>query len=274
MSKKIVALGGGENGRLKSDGTYKPYETYEIDKEIVKLTNKEHPHFLFIAHSQLKEENEIGYFETMERIYGDKFGCECKYITKRELLNNKDIESKLEWADIIYEGGGDTLGMIELWCKTGFDELLYKAWQEGKVMCGVSAGANAWFSSCSSDSLKIQRNDKTAPMINVDCLNFVNLFFTPHCDEKDEYVDRLGHMKESLEKKNLVGIGLSNCCAIEIIDDKYRLIATKNDRLEPFAIKCYWDKAEYVTESLTIKEEFEPISNLLKMDNSKKYIKK
>ena len=26
MSKKIVAIGGGENGRLKSDGTRLPYE--------------------------------------------------------------------------------------------------------------------------------------------------------------------------------------------------------------------------------------------------------
>ena len=191
MSKKIVAIGGGENGRLTSNGTYKAYETYEIDKEIVKLTNKEHPHFLFLAHSQLKEENEISYFETMKRIYEDKFGCVCKCITKNELLNSNNIEELVNWADIIYEGGGDTLGMIELWLKTGFDKLLYNAWQSGKVMCGVSAGANAWFKSCSSDSLKIQLNDKEAPMINVDCLNFVNLFFTPHCDEKNEYVDRL-----------------------------------------------------------------------------------
>ena len=31
MTKKIVALGGGENGRVKPDGTCKPYETGPID---------------------------------------------------------------------------------------------------------------------------------------------------------------------------------------------------------------------------------------------------
>ena len=255
MSKKIVAIGGGENGRLLSDGSYKPYETYEIDNEIVKLTGKIKPHFLFLAHSQLKEEYEIGYFETMKRIYEEKFGCECKMITKRELINNINIEKMMEWADIIYEGGGDTLGMIELWRKTGFDRLLYNAWQNGKVMCGVSAGANAWFTSCSSDSLKIQTNDMSAPMINVDCLSFVNIFFTPHCNIKDEYVDRLGHMKESLKEMDIVGIGLSNCCAIEIIDDKFKLLTSKNEKIEPYGIKCYWSESKYFTELLTIKDD-------------------
>ena len=33
MTKKIVAIGGGENGRTKSDGTVLPYETKEIDEE-------------------------------------------------------------------------------------------------------------------------------------------------------------------------------------------------------------------------------------------------
>lgn len=49
--KKIVAIGGGENGKIKSDGTCKPYETYEIDEKIVNLTGKSKPNFLFIGHS-------------------------------------------------------------------------------------------------------------------------------------------------------------------------------------------------------------------------------
>ena len=42
MTKKIVAVGGGENGRLKSDGTRTmyPYELEKIDINTIKLTNK------------------------------------------------------------------------------------------------------------------------------------------------------------------------------------------------------------------------------------------
>ena len=40
MSRKIVAIGGGQNGRLKPDGTRFPYETMPMDKEIIRLTEK------------------------------------------------------------------------------------------------------------------------------------------------------------------------------------------------------------------------------------------
>ena len=43
MSKKIVAIGGGENGRMGSDGIRYPYELANQDKEIIRLTGKEHP---------------------------------------------------------------------------------------------------------------------------------------------------------------------------------------------------------------------------------------
>ena len=70
MSKKIVAIGGGENGRLKSDNTriLSPYETKKMDLEIIKLTNKDHPNVLLLAHSQPIEQQEA-YFQTMLDIF-------------------------------------------------------------------------------------------------------------------------------------------------------------------------------------------------------------
>ena len=95
MTKKIVAIGGGENGRITSDGTRKPYETGPIDQEIIHLTGKENPHFLFLAHSQDTIENENSYFETMQAIYNGRFGCECKHLLKDQL---NDIEYVKVWA--------------------------------------------------------------------------------------------------------------------------------------------------------------------------------
>ena len=37
MIKKIVAIGGGENGRFLEDGTQTLYETETIDEEIIKM---------------------------------------------------------------------------------------------------------------------------------------------------------------------------------------------------------------------------------------------
>ena len=202
----------------------------------------------------------------MKAIYGDIFGCKCKTIKRHELIDNiNKVKELIEWSDIIYEGGGDTKGMLELWFNTGFDKILKNAWQNGKVMCGVSAGANCWFKTCSSDSLKIQLKNETAPLINVNCLNFINAFFTPHCNIANKNTNRLEHMKESLKNSNLVGLGMSNCCAIEIIDDKYKLITddASNYGIEAYGIKTYWNNNKYIEEYIDKSDKLKNLNTLL-----------
>lgn len=267
MKKKIIAIGGGECGRITNNGYKMPYETKEIDAEIIRLTEKENPNFLFIGHAQSNEQHENSYFETMCAIYGNIFGCQCKTVLKSDLLyqNKEYIINLLRWADIIYVGGGNTKSMIEIWNKTGFDTLLYEAWINGKVMCGLSAGANCWFNSCSSDSLKIQTNDASAPMITVECLNLVNAFFTPHCDESDEYANRLEHMKQALINTDKIGIGISNCCALEIIDNEYRLIRcdASNYGINAYGVKAYYINQKYHLEEIENSLNFKPLNELL-----------
>ena len=68
MSKKIVAIGGGLNGRRLDDGTYDPYETGQMEQEIIKITGKEKPNFLFIAHTQSTVEAQDKYFVTKRNV--------------------------------------------------------------------------------------------------------------------------------------------------------------------------------------------------------------
>ena len=49
MTRRIVAIGGGDNGYIRSDGTKSAYETGAMDQEIIRLTGKEHPNYLLIA---------------------------------------------------------------------------------------------------------------------------------------------------------------------------------------------------------------------------------
>ena len=58
--RKIIAIGGGENGRINSKGEKLPYELAEIDKEIIRVSGKENPRVLFLAHAQISfgDENE------------------------------------------------------------------------------------------------------------------------------------------------------------------------------------------------------------------------
>lgn len=260
MSKKIVAIGGGHNGRKKNDGTFSPYETGPMDQEIIKITGKEKPNFLFIAHSQDKEEAQDEYFLTMKNIYETKYGCECRHLKSKDLLDSDKVSKLIEWSDIIYEGGGNTLDMIRLWNETGFDKVLRNAWENGKVMCGVSAGANCWFKECSSDSLQIMYG-KDQPLIVVDCIGLINGLFVPHCDEPG----RTDNVKDLLKTSSEIGLSISNCCALEIIDDEYRLITSTSltNNTKPYGLKTYWENGEYIVEQIDDSLEFKPLDELL-----------
>ncbi len=260
--RKIVAIGGGENGRIKSDGTRYPYETGEIDREIIRLTGKERPNFLLIAHSQPLPEREEIYFTAMRDIYGGMYGCACETLKAKNLNRPEKVNKAVEWADIIYEGGGDTVIMLDLWRKTGFDKVLYKAWLDGKVLCGVSAGANCWFKTCNSDSYGFHYEGKASGLGKIDGLGFIRAHFTPHCNEEG----RLSSTKEQLKDGGLVGIAASNCAAIEIIDGKYRLLASSPNG---YGLKTYWHGNEYIEEEIDKSEKFKKLKDLLEITGGK-----
>lgn len=259
MIKKIVAIGGGENGRYLGNDKYCEYETEVMDKEIIKLTKKEKPNYLFMVHAQpFNNEVEEEYFQTVKKIYGDKFNCSCRDLKSTELEDIDTVKEKIEWADIIYEGGGDTSIMIDLWKKTGFDKVLLDAYNKGKVICGISAGAVCYFNSCNSDT----NIDEKTIFTSVDCLNWFDLYITPHVDEEGRYKSS----KEQLKENNKVGIMLSNCSCIEIIDNKYRIITSKvksHNIKEAYAIKAYWKDNKYYEEQLEVTKELKPLDKLL-----------
>src|SRR5205823_3478906 len=66
--------------------------------------------------------------------------------------------SRMEWRplirdqDVIYVGGGNTANMLAIWRVHGMDQALREAWDDGVVLCGVSAGMNCWFECSISDS--------------------------------------------------------------------------------------------------------------------------
>ena len=248
MVKKIVAIGGGENGRLLENGKYALYETEPMDKEIIKLTEKDKPNFLFINHAFSNSiEIQESYYQTMKKIYGDKFGCCCQDLKSDELYDIEKVKEKIAWADIIYEGGGDTKVMIDIWKETGFDKILYEAWNNGKVICGISAGAVCFFTSCNSDSEN--------GFESVDCLDWFNAHLTPHCDEAGRYEST----KEQLKENGLVGIMLSNCSCIEIIDSQYRIITSNKNA---YGKKVYWKNNQYFEQDLDLSLKLKPLDEL------------
>jgi peptidase E len=54
--------------------------------------------------------------------------------------------------DVVFVPGGSTANMLAIWRVHGFDRLLRDAWEQGALLCGVSAGAICWFEAGVTDS--------------------------------------------------------------------------------------------------------------------------
>ncbi|HSW96332.1 MAG TPA: peptidase E [Candidatus Saccharimonadales bacterium] len=245
---KIVAIGGGEIGRPGY-----PVETTEIDKEIIKLTGKNNPTLLFLPTASSDSE---GYVSVVHEHFQKRLGCKVDVLY---LLNKKvsrqEMEEKIFSSDIVYVGGGNTLKMMNIWRRTGVDELLQEAGNKGIILSGVSAGAICWFRYGSSDSRRF--TNPKADLIRVSGLGLIPILLCPHYDVE---VGRKSDLKDLMKKTSGVAIAIDNCCAIEIVNDQYRIIDSK---LTANAYKVYWKDGKYVEVKIEKNKDFTPISSLL-----------
>lgn len=144
--KRILAIGGGE---------LKTRETLKIDgfiaEEAKKIAGERRACGLFLPTAS---HDCMPYYNTFHKVYTGLLGIKTDVL----LICNREIDlqkwqAKIEKADFIYVGGGDTVFMIEEWKRTGLLGLLEKAYEEGKFLCGLSAGAICWFEEMYSDSV-------------------------------------------------------------------------------------------------------------------------
>lgn len=206
MLKKLVTIGG---GRIKGwnfdtkDSNQEIYETENIDKEIVKLSEKENPKLLFIGTAS--RENSI-YFNAIKNIYED-LGCVAESL---EIISSNDLEKireKVLSSDIVYIGGGNTRFMLQEWERVGLKEILLEAYNNGIVMSGFSAGAYCWF----------KYNYEL-----IEGFNLINAVVCVHYDEKSE--EKKKQFYEVIKNNNMMGIALDNGTALEVINNRFKVI--------------------------------------------------
>ncbi len=225
----IVAIGGGEIGRPGY-----PVETTSIDREIIKLSGSKRPRFLFMP-TALRDA--AGYLQTAHEHFGARLGCDVDVLYLYERRPDPSaIRRAIDRADIVYVGGGNTLRMMMRWRECGVDHLLERAFARGTVLSGVSAGAICWFFWGSSDSRRMK--DPEAPLIRVRGLGLVPVVLCPHYHAER---DRVGHLRELMKRTSGVAIALDDCCAIEIVDGRYRVLASRSGA----AYVTFWRNGQY-----------------------------
>lgn len=234
----IVAIGGGEIAEE---------ETKPIDQYICDIVDSEVPQVLFVPTAS---GDAGGYCDTFESYYGDTLGCQIRHLTLHdEEIQREQIHTDINWADIVYVGGGSLPLLIDCWKEHGLHQLLYEAYQEGTIMSGLSAGAMCWFASGLSDTAD------EGEFGLVDCLGWVeSLACTPHATAKRRSV-----FQESIRTQRMSGIALEDCCAIEITDGRYRILSATGDEIA----HNYKNGEVSVGHSKLNEEDFVDLSTLL-----------
>jgi peptidase E len=64
----------------------------------------------------------------------------------------RDLRAHVLEQDVIYVGGGSTANLLAVWRLHGLDAILREAWEQGVVLCGISAGMNCWYEASVTDS--------------------------------------------------------------------------------------------------------------------------
>lgn len=221
---KLLCIGGGEIPRIKN-GIKLPYETREIDEEIVRISDKENPKLLFVGTAST---NSYNYFLVIKEIF-ENLGCIVSNLDLlQDDLNMEDVKNSILNTDIIYVGGGNTRFMLEKWRELGVDKLFIEAYNKGIVCSGLSAGSYCWF--------------KTNYDL-IEGLGIINAVNCVHYEQKDEQARN--KLYDVIKETGLDGIALENCVALEIIDDKMKIVKSNNDRN---AYKIIYKNGKFIEE--------------------------
>ena len=88
--------------------------------------------------------------------------------------NVADPADLLLSQDLIFVGGGSVANMLAVWRVHGLDEIMRKAWHDGIVLAGSSAGGICWFEGGTTDSFGLDLRPFT------DGLGLLAGSFCPH----------------------------------------------------------------------------------------------
>ena len=147
MKRVFVSIGGGE---LRNKTTA-PIDGYIASLAKSRITDGHRGYALFFPTAS---HDSNPYFNSFRKTYTSLFDMKSDVaILTKGLMTLDHVAEKINKADVIYVGGGDTLYLMQVWREMGVDKLIWDAYRRGAVLAGLSAGAICWFEDIYTDSL-------------------------------------------------------------------------------------------------------------------------
>jgi peptidase E len=218
MTRRIVATGGGGFGSS--------LDNLLLEEFIVAQARVENPRVCYVPTASGDADPLVArFYRAFSRL-----DCRPSDLT---LFNRsvRDLESFVLAQDVIYVAGGNTANLLAIWRVHGLDAILRRAWDEGIVLCGRSAGMNCWFEGSVTDSFD---RESLGPL--ADGLGFLPGSCCPHYDgevrRRPVYralVDS-GELPPGWAADDGVGLVFEGTSLVDVVSDRPGVAAY---RLEP-----------------------------------------
>lgn len=207
MDKRIIAIGGGE---IKNKTTLK------IDEYVANLAKihagEKRANALFIGTAS---HDSMPYFNSFRKTYTSVFDIKAEVaLCVYGEMNVEHIKAKIDNADAIYIGGGDTMFMLEKWRELGLDKMIIEAYEKGTIICGLSAGAICWFTDMYTD-YEMMRGVSNEYVLRKG-LGVLSGLMCPHFNEREgDFIPNF--INSDFEQ----AYGVENDCAIEFVNGEF-----------------------------------------------------
>jgi peptidase E len=212
--KQIIAFGGG--------GFSQEPENPLMDLYILNQSQKEKPKICFLPTASGDAE---GYISRFNQFFKNQ-QCEPSHLS---LFNppTRDLEGFVLEKDIMYVGGGNTKNLLILWKEWGLDNILRKAWNQGIILAGISAGSICWFEEGVTDSY----GDQLEP---IKAMGFLKGSNCPHYDAE---ADRRPAFHRLVETKQIQGgIATDEGAAVHYIDSEIHRIVSSRQNAKAYSV--------------------------------------
>ena len=130
---------------------------------------------------------------------------------------------------VVFVSGGNTKNLLALWREWDLDSILKKAWENGVVMSGASAGGICWFQQGSTDSWPNEFNA-------LDAMGWLEGSFCPHYSS--ESGRRETYMEMVKQGQLSAGYGVTDRAAFHYVDAKLDKAVSEWEEAAVFRVEC------------------------------------
>ena len=139
MPRRIVACGGQQ------------LQHPALTRYVLDLAGRPRPKILFLPTASGDDPaNLLTFYQTLAG-----FPCEASHLALFHRTVS-DIASLIRAQDVVMVGGGNTANMLAIWRLHGVEDAIRKAYGDGTILTGWSAGCICWFEAGITDSFTLE----------------------------------------------------------------------------------------------------------------------